>query len=146
MDGTVTPDDPARCERAGLLLSLAADAAATPAQAAELADHLGVCGRCRADARVDAAVRARLAARGTETVAPGFAARVAAALPSVRSAAQRAAQDRFLRFAAAAALVVAVVSGTTVAARRSGAPSGPGAAADPRDLTHWALVRPEAKE
>lgn len=108
-----------RCERAGLLLSLERDGAATPDQARELAEHLAECAPCRADRVTDVAVSARLrvvARVGRDAGVPaGFSARVVAAAVASRAAA--AAENRFLRIAAAAALFVAITAGGFLATR-----------------------------
>ena len=106
-----------RCHRARLLLSLRADDAATPAQSAELDDHLAACADCRAAGTIDRAVgdhlRALAGSVGAVVVSAGFASRVVAAAVAERTAA--AAQNRFLRrIAAAAALVAAVAGGSIV--------------------------------
>ena len=104
------------CERAKLQLSLRADGAATPEQLRDLDAHLGACAECaREAAPFDATARAvgdRLRERADGPVPAGFSARVVAALIAERAAA--AAQNRILRWAAAAAVfVLAVSAGST---------------------------------
>jgi hypothetical protein len=96
------------CGRIALLLSLAADDAATPSQLAEIEAHSG-CDACRRAGLVDAAARRRLVERA-DAPAPswlaGFAQRTAArALEEAREARS---QNRMLWMSAAAAVLAAI--------------------------------------
>lgn len=136
-----TANDPGRCERTLLLLSLRADGAATPQQLAEIDAHLPGCAGCRRAAAADAAVAERLRARA-EAPAPswlaGFAERTA---QRARVAAHEArAQNRLLWMSAAAAVVVAAT--VQVALVRS-EPAAPGAegVVTARESARLALIR-----
>lgn len=108
---TIDEPSPGACERAGLLLSLAADGAATPSQRAEIDAHLPRCEACRRALRTDAAVKARLLERADAPAPawlPGFAQRtVARAVAQARDART---QNRLLWMSAAAAMLVAVTA------------------------------------
>jgi hypothetical protein len=139
------PDLAAPCARGGLLLSLRTDGAATPHQERELDAHLAACADCRRAARVDAAVGERLRARAEGAVPSGFAARVVVAALAQRAAAA-AAQNRVLRWTAAAAVHAAA---STLAWNeladaprlRTGSGDSP-SLADARDAARRAVVRP----
>jgi anti-sigma factor RsiW len=97
------------CGRAGLLLSMAADGAATPQHLAELAAHLPGCEPCRRAQAADRAVRERLRERagaGTPSWSAGFAERTVAL--ALREAREARGQNRMLFACAAAAVLVAV--------------------------------------
>jgi anti-sigma factor RsiW len=126
------------CRRAGLLLSLRDDGAATPQQADELDRHLATCEACRRAARADRAVGDRLRERARGGVRPGFAAAVVAA--AIRERTVAAAQNRMLRWAAAAAAFVATISLAATAAREVPA----GRAESARDAAREAVLVPRA--
>jgi anti-sigma factor RsiW len=133
-----------RCERNRLLLSLRADGATTPDQAAELEAHLTTCAACRAAAAVDRAVGERLRERAEGEVPSGFSAGVLARVVAER--ARAAAENRFLRRAAVAAALVCAVAGGSIAFR--GPANGGGAdgersvAASARDAARASVLRP----
>ena len=141
-DNSPRPPDLA-CERAGLLLSLRNDAAATPDQLRELDEHLVACAACRRTVGVDGAVGERLRERAAGAVPDGFAVRVVAAAIAERAAA--AAQNRFLRrIAAAAVFVLAVAGGSTFL--RGGRPNGDGTGvASARDISRIAVIHPRSE-
>ncbi len=125
-----------RCERVRLLLSLAADDAATPAQTAEIDAHLPGCAACRAARGVDAAVRARFGA--PVTASSGFAERVAAAALAQRR--ESRAQNRFLASAAAAAVLVAAAGGFVFEGLSARRPQATPVVATARDAAGRALA------
>lgn len=133
---------PGSCERIGLLLSLAADGAATPSQSAEIEAHLPQCATCRLAPIVDLAVRRRLAERAGAPMPAwldGFGGRVArlaaAELREARS------QNRLLWMSAAAALLVAVTVQFASASRDASSPASADTASI-RESTRLALIRP----
>jgi putative zinc finger protein len=138
-DPNETAELPGPCRRARLLLSFLADAAATPSQEAELAEHLPTCAACRRSRAVDGAVRARLLERA-DAPAPawleGFgertAARAAVQLRETRT------QNRLLWTSAAAAVLVALAA--EIAPRRPATDAMVGSA---REATAAALIRHE---
>lgn len=141
----MTRTEPA-CERRGLLLSLRTDSVATADQIAELDAHVASCEACRrstrADAAVDAAVGDRLRERAALAVPAGFSAAVVAAVLRERAAA--AAQNRFLRWTAAAAVFVTAISIAVSALHEPRA--GGSSAASVRDVARDAVFRPSTSE
>ena len=138
----MTQHEPAgSCERSLLLLSLFADGAATPQQAAELEAHLPSCEPCRRAAAADVAVRRRLAERAGAP-APSWLAGFAARTVQLAAAQAREArsQNRLLWMSAAAALVVAVTVQTMTFGAPAVAPEGDGIASV-RETTRIAFIR-----
>ena len=101
--------DPSPCTRAAVLLSQLADSPAGGLPPGELAAHLAVCEACRGAQRVDFAVAARLRDDAKISAPVGFRSRTVTAILADRAAA--AAENRFLRIAAAAAVCVALAAG-----------------------------------
>jgi anti-sigma factor RsiW len=131
---------PLYCERMRLLLSLAIDGEATPAQSDELAAHLPDCADCRAARAVDLAVRERLAERAAEEPDPGFGRRVTTAAADLHAA--RRGVRRMLLGSAAAAGLLGAVSGGWLAL---GAPRGePGSDLAMLERTKMAVIAPHA--
>jgi anti-sigma factor RsiW len=133
---------PGSCERIGLLLSLAADDAATPAQRAEIEAHVPKCDACRRAPAVDLAVRRRLLERADAPMPAwldGFAGRTARiAAGEIREA---RAQNRLLWMSAAAALLVAVTVQFVTGPSGASSPASQDTASV-RESTRLALIRP----
>ena len=150
MTGPPEPAADLRCRRVLLLVSLGADGAATPEQTREIDDHLPSCAACRRAAAADRATGDRLRERAEGAPPAGFSARVTAA--AIAQHAAILAENRFLRRAAIAAVLVAGISvGATFAGRRpigaggdSVASAGAGGdfIASARDVTRSAVIRP----
>jgi anti-sigma factor RsiW len=149
----MTPDetrpDPAdgpslRCERVRLLLSMQVDGEATPAQAAEIAEHLPACAGCRSARDVDLAVREQFRIALEDTPTGGLAERVTGLVHDYRREARQV--HRLLVGTAAAAVMLAAGVGVASSMQGTG-PSLPptdSTVAAARASARVALIPPPA--